>query len=290
MGILVGSTDRVIIQGMTGRTGRAAAARMDEDGTPLVAGVSPRRGGTMVQGRPIFETVGEAVASVAATASFISVPAPWTLDATLEAISAGIRTIVIYTEHVPVHDAMRIRAAARTAGCVVLGPNSAGCVTPGQANLSDLDSRNLRVGRVGVVSKSGTLAYEIVDGVVGAGEGLSSIVCLGGDPVIGSDHASILISFEKDAQTEAVIVVGEIGGTSEDRAADLISHMTTPVVALVVGHHAPPGKRMGHAGALLARESESAAAKSERLREAGATVVDAITDVGPAVVAQVRAR
>jgi succinyl-CoA synthetase alpha subunit len=288
MGICIGRDDRVIIQGITGRTGRAAAARMAADGTPLVAGVTPGREGVTVEGRPVFGTVHEAVERVGATASFISVPASGILDAALEAVDAGLRTVVIYTEHVPVHDAMHIRGAARRCGTLVLGPNSAGCVTPGEANLSDLDARNLRPGRIGVVSKSGTLTYEVVHGVVGDGEGISSVVCLGGDPVIGTHHDEILDRFDADSATEVVVLLGEIGGRSEIAAAERIARMSKPVVAHIVGWHAPPGKRMGHAGALLASDDESAPEKSRLLREAGATVVRSLVEVAPAAVARAR--
>ena len=206
----------------------------------------------------------------------------------MEAIDAGLRTVVIYTEHVPLHDAMRIRAAARRRGTLVLGPNSAGCVTPGEANLSDLDARNLRPGRIGIVSKSGTLTYEVVHGVVGAGEGISSVVCLGGDPVIGTQHDAILDQFEADGATEVVVLLGEIGGRSEIAAAERIAGMRKSVVACIVGWHAPPGKRMGHAGALLASEDESAPQKSRLLREAGATVADSLAEVAPIAVARAR--
>lgn len=288
MGILVGSTDRVIIQGITGRTGRAAAARMVADGTPLVGGVTPTRAGEMVEGRPVVSSVAEACDRLGATASFVSVPPPGVLDAALEAISAGIRVLVIYTEHVPIHDAMRIRAAAAERSVTVLGPNSAGCVTPSEANLSDLDARNLRPGRVGIVSKSGTLTYEVVDRLVAGGAGLSSVVCLGGDPVVGTDHAAVLQRFDDDPGTDVVVMLGEIGGRSELRAAEVISSMRTPVVACIVGHHAPPGKRMGHAGALLARPDETAPAKSAALQEAGAHVVPEITAVADAALARLR--
>lgn len=284
MGILVDRNDRVIIQGITGRTGRAAAARMREDGTPLVGGVTPGRSGATVEGVPVFDSVAEATATVAATASFVAVPPTGTLDAALEGIAAGLRTMVVYTERVPVHDAMRIRAAARERGCVCLGPNSAGCVTPGSANLSDLDSRNLRPGPIGIVSKSGTLTYEIVDGIVSRGAGLSSVVCLGGDSIIGSDHATILARFDEDPATKVVVLVGEIGGLSEVHAAEVVQQMTKPVVALIVGRYAPPGKRMGHAGALATSDQESVATKSRRLADAGAVVVDGITDVAPIAV------
>lgn len=281
MSVLVGARDRVIIQGITGRTGRAAASRMASDGTPLVGGVTPTRAGEWVEGRPVVATVAEACERLGATASFVSVPPAGVLAAASEAILAGIRVLVIYTEHVPVHDAMRIRAMALDHGVTVLGPNSAGCVTPGGANLSDLDARNLRPGRVGVVSKSGTLTYEVVDGVVAGGGGLSSVVCLGGDPVVGTDHAVVLRLFDDDPGTSVVVLLGEIGGRSEIRGADVVASMRTPVVALIVGHHAPPGKRMGHAGALLARSDETAPAKSRILEEAGATVVTRITEVAP---------
>ena len=261
---------------------------MAADGTPLVAGVTPGRDGLTVEGRPVFGTVYEAVERAGATASFISVPPIGTLDAALEAIDAGLRTVVIYTEHVPLHDAMRIRAAARRRGTLVLGPNSAGCVTPGEANLSDLDARNLRPGRIGIVSKSGTLTYEVVHGVVGAGEGISSVVCLGGDPVIGTQHDAILDQFEADGATEVVVLLGEIGGRSEIAAAERIAGMRKSVVACIVGWHAPPGKRMGHAGALLASEDESAPQKSRLLREAGATVADSLVEVAPIAVARAR--
>ncbi len=279
MGVLVGAVDRVIIQGITGRTGRAAAARMVADGTPLVGVVTPSRAGETVEGLPVVASVTEARDRLGATASFVSVPPAGVLAAALEAIAAGIRLLVIYTEHVPIHDAMRIRAASVDRQVTVLGPNSAGCVTPGDANLSDLDARNLRPGRVGIVSKSGTLTYEVVDGLVSGGAGLSSVVCLGGDPVVGTDHATILRCFEDDPATDVVVMLGEIGGRSELRGADVVATMRTPVVACIVGHHAPPGKRMGHAGALLARADETAPAKSRALEEAGADVVRNITEV-----------
>ena len=288
MGVGIGGNDRVIIQGITGRTGRAAAARMAADGTPLVAGVTPGRNGMMVEDRPVFGTVYEAVERAGATASFIAVPPMAVLDGALEAIDAGLRTVVIYTEHVPVHDAMRIRAAARRRGTLVLGPNSAGCVTPGEANLSDLDARNLRPGRIGIVSKSGTLTYEVVDGVVGAGEGMSSVVCLGGDPVVSTQHDEILDRFEADGATDVVVLLGEIGGRSEIVAAERIRRMHKPVVVHIVGWHAPPGKRMGHAGALLERTDESAERKSRMLEQAGATVVRSLVDVAPTAVARAR--
>lgn len=288
MSVLVGPSDRVIIQGITGRTGRAAASRMATDGTPLVGGVNPGRAGVTVEGRPVVATVAEACERLGATASFVAVPPPGVIGAASEAILAGIQMLVVYTEHVPAQDAIRIRALAEAHGVTVLGPNSAGCVNPGGANLSDLDARNLRPGSIGIVSKSGTLTYEVVDGIVAGGAGFSSIVCLGGDPVVGTEHATILRQFEDDPDTRVVVMLGEIGGRSELRGAEVVAGMRTPVVACVVGHHAPPGKRMGHAGALLARPDETADAKSRALEQAGATVVARITDVAPVALARLR--
>lgn len=283
MGIAIGRDDRVVIAGITGRTGRAAAGRMRADGTPLVGGVVPGRGGQFVEGVPVFDTVLEARERVGATACFISVPAAGALDAGLEAIDGGLRTVVIYTENVAQQDALRLRDYALRRGALLLGPNSAGCVTPGAANLSDLDGRNLRPGRIGIVSKSGTLTYELVDRLVSAGEGLSTVVCLGGDPVVGTDHATVLDLFEQDPETEIVVLLGEIGGRSELRAAARVDRMRTPVVAYIAGHHAPVGKRMGHAGALLASSEEDAPTKSQAFRDAGAVVVTRIVDIADAV-------
>lgn len=282
MAVIIDASDRILIQGITGRTGRAAANRMAEDGTPLVGGVTPGRGGQTIEGRPVFESVDAARRESGATASFVAVPAMHVADACFEAIEAGLRTIVIYTEHVPLADAIAVSRFARERGTLILGPNSAGCVSPGHANLSDLDSRNLRRGDVGIVSKSGTLTYEVVDGLVALGLGLSSVVCLGGDPIVGTDHARVLTEFERDPETSVVVLMGELGGRSEIDAADVVSQMRTPVVAFIAGRHAPEGKRMGHAGAIAALGTESALAKQERLRAAGATVVQRITDVARA--------
>lgn len=281
MAILVDVRSRIVIQGMTGTVGRNLAHRLKQAGTPLVGGVTPGRAGMEVEALPIVDSCYEAVGRLGATTSFISVPAAYVLDACLEAIDAGIETIVVYTEGVPVADAIRMAAFARRRGAVVLGPNSAGCVSPGQANLSDLNDVNLDPGRVGIVSKSGTLTYEVIDGLRRLGLGQSTVVCLGGDPVVGTSHGDILERFEADPGTDAVALIGEIGGRSELAAARIIASMRKPVVAYIAGRAAPPGKRMGHAGALLGAADENAPGKVDALRRAGARIAGSVIEVAP---------
>ena len=283
MAILVDRHSRIIIQGITGYNGRNAAGRMLEGGTPLVGGVTPGRGGQEVHGVPVFGSCAEAVRECNANASFVSVPPPFVLDACREAIEAGVKLLAIYTEGVAVADAIRVAAHAQEAGAVVLGPNSAGCVSPGQANLSDLNDANLDPGRVGIVSKSGTLTYEVIDGLRQLALGESSVVCLGGDPVTGASHSDILARFEDDPDTHVIVLIGEIGGRSELMAAEFLPGMKTPVVAFIAGRHAPPGRRMGHAGALLGRAEENAPGKRAALERAGAIIADSILDVAPLV-------
>lgn len=283
MSILLDASARIIIQGITGVNGRNAAARMLEGNSPLVGGVTPGRAGENVHGLSVYGSCREAVERAGANASFVSVPAARTLEACLDAMGAGIRLLAVYTEGVPVADAVQLAAHARRHGATVLGPNSAGCVSPGLANLSDLNDANLDPGRVGIVSKSGTLTYEVIDGLRRLGLGESTIVCLGGDAVLGTDHRAVLELFEADRETECVVLIGEVGGGSELAAADFIREMRTPVVAYIAGRHAPAGKRMGHAGALLARAGEAAAAKIARLERAGARIARQVVDV-PALV------
>jgi succinyl-CoA synthetase alpha subunit len=283
MAILVGRDSRIIIQGITGYNGRNAAGRMLAGGTPLVGGVTPGRGGLKVLGLPVLDSCREAVSELDANASFVSVPAPFVLDACREAIEAGIELLAVYTEGVAVKDTLQIVAQAREHGVVLLGPNSAGCVSPGLANVSDLNDANLDPGKIGIVSKSGTLTYEVIDGLRRLGLGESTVVCLGGDPVVGSDHRDILNCFEADPETEVVVLVGEIGGRSELVAAEFIGSMETPVVAYLAGLHAPPGKRMGHAGALLGGAEENVPAKAAALQAAGAIVARTVLDIAPLV-------
>ena len=285
MAILVGTDSRVIIQGITGYNGRNIAGRMLGGGTRLVGGVTPGRGGTSVEGLPVVDSCDEAVGRFGANATFISVPAPLARDACEEAIAAGIQVLVVYTEGIPVADAIRMAAYARARGAVLLGPNAAGCVSPGLANLSDIDDANLAPGHVGVASKSGTLACEVVESLRRAGLGTNTVVCLGGDLVTGTGHDDILQRFEADAETHCVVLLGEIGGRSELRAACVASRMRKPVVVYVAGRSAPPGRRMGHAGALLADTSEAAPAKVAVLRSAGVLIADTLTDIVPHVTA-----
>jgi succinyl-CoA synthetase alpha subunit len=282
MAILVDGGSRIIVQGITGQTGRNLAGRLVEEGSPLVGGVSPSRAGAEIAGRPVFASCYDAVREVGADASFLSVPARGALDAALEAIDAGIRTLVVYAEGVPVRDAMRMAAYARSRGARLIGPNAAGCVSPGKANLSDLNGRMVSPGPVGIVSKSGTLTYEVIDDLNRRGLGQSTVVCLGGDAVTGMTQRDALKLFEADDETRAIVLIGEIGGRSELAAAAVIETMSKPVVAYLAGRHAPPGKRMGHAGALMAGPMESVAHKEAALRDAGAVVVG-LLGVGEAV-------
>lgn len=280
MAILVDRHSRIIIQGITGRNGRNLAGRLVEEGSPLIGGVAPGRAGTEVAGYPVFASCYEAVAETGANASFLSVPATAVLDAALEAIDAGIRTLVVYTEGVPVVDAMRMAAYARSRGARLIGPNAAGCISPGEANLSDLNASFLTRGRVGIVSKSGTLTYEVIDDLNRHGLGQSSVVCLGGDPVIGTSHRDVLQLFEDDPDTDAVVLIGEIGGRSELQAAEFIARSSKPAVAYLAGRHAPARKRMGHAGALMGGPEENVPAKEVALRSAGARVVHSLLEIG----------
>lgn len=283
MAILADAGSRIIIQGITGTTGRNLAGRLVEEGGPLVGGVSPARAGSEVAGRPVFATCYEAVAEAGANASFISVPAPRVLDAALEAIDAGIGTIVVYAEGVPVLDATRMVAFARSRGARLIGPNAAGVISPGFANLSDLGAANLRPGRVGIVSKSGTLTYEVIEDLNRHGLGQSTVVCLGGDPVIGMSHRDALTLFEADQGTDAIVLIGEIGGRSEHEAARFVATALKPVIAYIAGRHAPPGKRMGHAGALTGGPEEDVPGKEDALRAAGARIADTLFSIGDIV-------
>jgi succinyl-CoA synthetase alpha subunit len=283
MSILIDRTSRVIVQGVTGAIGRSIASRMMEAGTAIVSGVTPGKGGETMGPLPIFDCCHDAVERTGANASFMAVPPGAVLDACFEAIDAGIRTIVIYCEGVPVVDAVRITRFARDRGATVIGPNAAGCISPGQANLSDLADANIDHGRVGIVSKSGTLTYEVADGLRRHGLGVSTLVCLGGDPVIGTGHADILRLFEADPDTDIVVLLGEIGGRSELAAADVLRTMTKPSVAFIAGRYAPPGRRMGHAGAIATSPAEDWSNKTRSLAAAGAVVVEQLTEVAAAV-------
>jgi succinyl-CoA synthetase alpha subunit len=210
------------------------------------------------------------------------------LDAMLEVFEAGIRLAVLYTEGVPVHDAMRMCAYARARGAYLLGPNSAGVMSPGRANMADIADASVQPGRVGIVSKSGTLTYEVIDSLAARGFGISSVVCLGGDPVVGTSYTDVLKRFETDTETDGVVLIGEPGGTMEYAAIDQVAGMTTPVIAYITGQFAPAEKRMGHAGAISGNRQVGAAAKLDAFRAVGCSVCDIVTDVGAAVAARLR--
>ncbi len=280
MAILLDSGTRAILQGITGKVGSAFAERFVAGGSPLVGGVTPGRGGQEVAGLPVFDSCHEAVAATGANTSFMTVPAPFALDAVYEAIDAGIGVITLYIENIPRLDAVRAVSYARARGTWVLGPNSAGCVSLGMANFSEMDEKFLTPGPIGIVAKSGAMCAETAHYLAQAGYGATSIVSIGGDTVVGTGHGDILEMFEADPETKAVAMVGEIGGGSEMEAARAVARMSKPVVALVIGHHAPAGKQMGHAGAWIGAAAENAPAKTDALGAAGAWIAGDITEMG----------
>jgi len=280
MAIIVDNNTKLVIQGMTGYQGKYHSVAMREFGTKVVAGVTPGKGGETVNNIPVFNYVSEAVNLAGANTSIIFVPAPFCKDAALEAIDAGVRTIVIITEHVPVLDAIHVIAVARARGVTVIGPNCPGIASPGKAKVGILPSKIFKEGDVGVVSKSGTLTYEIVNAITENGHGQSTCVGIGGDRVSGTSFIDILERFQADKQTKKIVLVGEIGGTAEEEAAVYIkTNVTKPVVAYIAGRTAPPGKRMGHAGAIIARGRGTAESKIKALEAAGVRVANLPTDV-----------
>ncbi len=282
--ILVDRSTRLLVQGITGREGSFHAEQMLAYGTQVVAGVSPAKGGQKVGPIPVYGTVRQAVAETGANASIVYVPARAAADAVLEAADAGIGLVVCITEGIPTLEVIRIRRCLE-GGCTrLVGPNCPGVITPGQAKVGIMPGQIHTPGPVGVVSRSGTLTYEVVHALTQAGIGQSTCVGIGGDPVIGTGFAEILRLFEEDPDTEAVVLIGEIGGNDEERAAGLIqARMHKPVVAFVAGRSAPPGKRMGHAGAIIAGGSGTADEKIAALRSAGAAIAEFPADI-PALV------
>ncbi|MCL7453322.1 MAG: succinate--CoA ligase subunit alpha [Anaerolineae bacterium] len=252
MSILVGRKTRLVVQGITGREGEFHTRQMLEYGTNVVAGVTPGKGGGWVAGVPVFDTVREAVEATEANCSIIYVPARFASDAMLEAADSGIRVVVCITEGIPVLDMIKVRAHLDCMDVRLIGPNCPGIITPEQAKVGIMPGHIHRPGSIGVVSRSGTLTYEVVHALSERGLGQSTAVGIGGDPIIGTDFIDVLRLFEDDPQTTQVVLIGEIGGTDEQRAAAFIArHMSKPVTAFVAGQTAPPGKRMGHAGAII---------------------------------------
>ena len=273
MSVLVEASTRVVVQGITGHQGTVHTRQMKAFGTQVVAGVTPGKGGQSVEETPVFDSVAEAVRTTRANASVIFVPAPFAKDALLEAVDAGIRLVTIVTEHIPFHDMLTMYHYARSHEARIIGPNCPGIASPGKAKVGIIPNVVFRPGRVGVVSRSGTLTYEIVNGIKEKGLGQSTCLGLGGDPVVGTSFVDVLPLFEKDPETDVLVLVGEIGGTAEEDAAEYLrAHFTKPVVAYVAGRSAPPGKRMGHAGAIIARGKGTAQSKLSALEASGAKV------------------
>jgi len=281
LGLLVGKDTRAIVQGITGTQGSFHTKLMLDYGTQIVAGVTPGKGGARVHGVPVYNTVEEAVKKHGANASIIFVPARFAADAALEALEGGLKTIVIITEHVPVKDAIEVMARAKQHGATVIGPNTPGIITPRECKLGVMPAHVFKPGIVGVVSRSGTLTYEIAAGISAKGLGQSTCIGLGGDPVVGLSFVEVLRMFEADERTEAVALIGEIGGNLEELAADFVSRegYSKPVVAFVAGRTAPPGKRMGHAGAIIMGGAGTAQSKIDAFREAGIEVAEKPSDV-----------
>lgn len=280
MAVLVDENTKLIVQGITGHQGRYHTKAMKEFGTEVVAGVTPGKGGETVEGVPVFNTVMDAVESTGANTSIIFVPAPFTMDAVFEAIDSGIRLVVVITEHVPVHDAMKMVSYAKMKRARIIGPNCPGIASAGKAKAGILPNHIFREGNTGVVSRSGTLTYEIVNSLTEAGIGQSTTAGIGGDPVIGTNFIDMLELFQNDPETERIVMVGEIGGTAEEEAAEYIKkHVTKPVYAYIAGRTAPPGKRMGHAGAIVSRGRGTAESKIRALEDAGVKVAKVPTEI-----------
>ena len=270
MAILVDDGTRLLVQGITGREGAFHTGRMLESGTNVVAGVTPGKGGKDHDGVPVFNTVHEAAEETGANASVIFVPPPFAADAIFESLDSGMSTICCITEGIPVHDMMRVADFIGSRDATLIGPNCPGVLSPGKANVSIMPRDIFAPGRVGVVSRSGTLTYQIVNELTQRGIGQSTAVGIGGDPIIGTNFIEILGKFEEDPETDCVVMIGEIGGNAEQLAAEYVQkEMHTPVVAYIAGFTAPEGKTMGHAGAIVSGGESTAEAKSEALRGAG---------------------
>jgi succinyl-CoA synthetase alpha subunit len=290
MTVLVDANTRVLVQGITGHQGTVHTRQMKQFGSTVVAGVTPGKGGSEVEGVPVFDSVRAAVDATRANAACIFVPAPFAKDALLETVDAGIRLVVIVTEHIPFHDMLVMFHYARSKGTRIIGPNCPGIAAPGKSKVGIIPNVVFQPGRVGVISRSGTLTYEIVNGIKEQGLGQSTCIGLGGDPVVGTSFVDALPLFQADPDTDLLVMVGEIGGTAEEEAAEYIQHhVTKPVVAYIAGRSAPPGKRMGHAGAIISRGRGTAETKLAALRAAGAEVARFPYEI-PEMVAAIAAR
>ncbi len=286
MSILVNKETRLVVQGITGREGTFHTRQMKDYGTNVVAGVTPNKGGTVHEGTPVFDTVAQAVAATGANVSVIYVPPAFGADAIMEAAEAGIGLIVCITEGIPTVDMMRAFDFVKKRGARLIGPNCPGVITPSECKVGIMPAHIHRPGRIGVVSRSGTLTYEAVHQLTQLGLGQSTCVGIGGDPIIGLRFVDVLRLFQADPDTDAVVMIGEIGGTDEETAATFVKQeMTKPVIGFVAGRTAPPGRRMGHAGAIIAGGKGTAAEKMEAMRAAGMHVVESPADIGAKVAA-----
>lgn len=284
MSILVNRETRVICQGITGNAGAFHTRGCKEYGTKMVGGVTPGKGGQTAEGLPVFDTVFEAVEQTGADATMIFVPPPFAADAILEAIDAGIRIIAAITEGVPVLDMVRVYQRVKASDSVLIGPNCPGVITPGECKIGIMPGYIHNPGKVGVMSRSGTLTYEAVWQTSNLGLGQSTCVGLGGDPIVGTSFIDLLKLYEADPQTEAILMIGEIGGSAEEEAAAFVKqHVSKPVAAFIAGRTAPPGKRMGHAGAIISGGKGTAAEKVAALEDAGIVVAPTPADMGQAV-------
>jgi succinyl-CoA synthetase alpha subunit len=287
--IIVDNGTRLAVQGLTGSEGRFHGLRNRAYGTNVVAGVTPGKGGQDVEGIPVFDTVADAVEQAGANTSLIFVPARFAADAVYEAVDAGIANVICITEHIPVHEMLRAYTYFRPKGMTMIGPNCPGVLSPGKANVGIIPAEIFSEGSIGLVSRSGTLTYQIGHELTQLGLGNSTIVGIGGDPIVGSSFIDVLAKFQDDPETQLVVLVGEIGGDEEEKAAQYISdHMTKPVLAYIAGFSAPPGKTMGHAGAIISGSSGTAAAKKEALEARGIEVGTTPTEVAELVAQRMR--
>jgi len=289
MAIVVDNDTRLVVQGLTGSEGRFHGLRNRAYGTNVVAGVTPGKGGQDVEGIPVFDTVADAVEKAGANTTLIFVPARFAADAIYEAVDAGIGIVICITEHVPVHEMLHAYTYLRPKGVTMVGPNCPGVLSPGKANVGIIPAEIFSEGAVGLVSRSGTLTYQIGHELTQLGLGNSTIVGIGGDPVVGSSFVDVLAKFEDDPQTELIVMVGEIGGDEEEKAAQFIAeHVTKPVLSYIAGFSAPPGKTMGHAGAIISGSAGTAQAKKEALEARGIEVGTTPTEVAELVAERMR--